>query len=263
MRTRRQADLASNESAQMSFGKARSPAYLIALVGLVSAVLSSNTVAQVIGPSFNCQQAGTPDEQTICRDRRLAELDQTMSAAFNQVDQSNKQAARYAARELLTARRACGADRLCILDQQVNAIETFAAFGAPVAVPSWVGAYRVTLFAARREAPASGMPTRIGQCSLTRIASIGSRFGDELKPPSADRDNGTAVTFTNRGGQVSYTYVEAVAKSRIGDEILVCLVSVPKDCPPGDNRGKVYSATNLRTKESWLLPDSQHMCGGA
>ena len=31
----------------------------------------------------------------------------------------------------------------------------------------------------------------------------------------------------------------------------------------GDERGRVYSGTNLRTRGSWQLPDAQHMCGGA
>ena len=39
--------------------------------------------------------------------------------------------------------------------------------------------------------------------------------------------------------------------------------SVPENCPPGDDRGKIYKATNLRTNESWEAPDSQHSCGGA
>jgi len=171
---------------KMSFGKLRFFTLLAALSGFCLGLATPNMLAaQSIGPSFDCRQANAQDEQAICRDPRLAELDQTVSAAFNQVGQSNKQQAKDTARELLAARHACATDRLCILDQQVNAIEIFAAFGAPVAVPSWVGAYRAALFAARHEAPASGMPVRIGQCSLTRIASIGSRFDEELKPPSA------------------------------------------------------------------------------
>jgi hypothetical protein len=50
---------------------------------------------------------------------------------------------------------------------------------------------------------------------------------------------------------------------RSGDKVKLCLVSLPEDCPPGDDRGKIYRATNLRTGESWEAPDSQHSCGGA
>jgi hypothetical protein len=45
--------------------------------------------------------------------------------------------------------------------------------------------------------------------------------------------------------------------------VLLCLVSIPKNCPAGDERGKIYSATNLNTTAYWLLPDAQHGCGGA
>ena len=130
-------------------------------------------------------------------------------------------------------------------------------------VPPWAGSYRITLFAARSESPVRDMPTRVGQCSITKIASISSRFGEELKPPTDEMDSGSAVSFANQGYQVSYSYIAALADSRIGDEVLVCLVSIPKNCPPGDDRGRVYSATNLRTKGTWVLPDAQHMCGGA
>jgi hypothetical protein len=40
-------------------------------------------------------------------------------------------------------------------------------------------------------------------------------------------------------------------------------VELPTDCPPGDDRGKVYKTTNKRTGESWTQADAEHMCGGA
>jgi hypothetical protein len=51
--------------------------------------------------------------------------------------------------------------------------------------------------------------------------------------------------------------------ARVGDKVQLCLTSLPQDCPPGDVRGKVYKATDLRTGKSWELPDAEHMCGGA
>jgi hypothetical protein len=32
---------------------------------------------------------------------------------------------------------------------------------------------------------------------------------------------------------ISYSYIAAIADAHIGDEVLLCLVSLPKDCPPG------------------------------
>ena len=99
-------------------------------------------------------------------------------------------------------------------------------------------------------------PTRIGQCVGTRVKEVGTRL--ENTPGS-----GSLVTFTNGGVQVSYEQVREVDESRPGDRVSMCLVSIPKDCPPGDDRGRTYKATNKRTGQSWTLPDSEHMCGGA
>ena len=99
-------------------------------------------------------------------------------------------------------------------------------------------------------------PTRIGQCVGTRVKEVGTQL--ENTPGS-----GSLVTFTNGGVQVSYDQVREVDKSRRGDRVSMCLVSIPKDCPPGDDRGRTYKTTNKRTGQSWTLPDSEHMCGGA
>jgi hypothetical protein len=122
-------------------------------------------------------------------------------------------------------------------------------------------ALRVTVLAillmtaALRQARAEELPTEIGACSETTIEDIGYRLGDP--------DSGSAISYANGGGQVSYDTIPEIHRSRVGDPVRVCLVSIPEDCPPGDDRGKVYSATNLRTGDSWEAPDSQHSCGGA
>ncbi len=54
-----------------------------------------------------------------------------------------------------------------------------------------------------------------------------------------------------------------VERSRVGDPAIVCLASLPQDCPKGDERGKVYASADLRTLLAWSLPDAEHMCGGA
>jgi hypothetical protein len=105
------------------------------------------------------------------------------------------------------------------------------------------------------QAEAAGLPAEIGQCSETTIEEIGYRLGDP--------DSGSAISYANGGVQVSYDTIPEIHRSRVGDTVKLCLVSVPEDCPPGDDRGKIYSATNLRTGESWEAPDSQHSCGGA
>jgi hypothetical protein len=106
-----------------------------------------------------------------------------------------------------------------------------------------------------QQAKAEDLPTEIGACSETTIEDIGYRLGDP--------DSGSAISYANGGGQVFYDTIPEIHRSRVGDPVRLCLVSIPEDCPPGDDRGKVYSATNLRTSESWEAPDSQHSCGGA
>jgi hypothetical protein len=93
-------------------------------------------------------------------------------------------------------------------------------------------------------------------CVQTEIASLGSRL-------DGSPDSGSAISYANGIYGVSYDVVEAVRSSRIGDPVTLCLISLPQGCPKGDNRGKVYSATNLRTKQGWSLPDAEHTCGGA
>lgn len=229
------------------------------------AILTANTgSAQSAHPSFDCAKALKPDERAICSDDRLAELDQAVSIAFGQAAQKSKGDARKMAVDSLGARRACGANRICILDQQIKALEGYSELGSSVPVPPWVGTYRAEIFMTRGEPQAKTLPKRVGQCTITKIAGISTRFGDELKPPIDELDtSGSAITYANEGYQVSYSYIQALADSHLGDEVLLCLASIPKNCPKGDDRGRMYSATNLRTKGSWLLPDSQHMCGGA
>jgi hypothetical protein len=109
---------------------------------------------------------------------------------------------------------------------------------------------------------AEPLPAGIGHCSRTAIAWIGTRLEDgQTGRPIPG--SGSAVKFAHGGYQVSYDTVPQITTSRIGDPVTMCLVSIPRNCPPGDNRWRVYQTINLRTGQSWQLPDSQHSCGGA
>ena len=109
--------------------------------------------------------------------------------------------------------------------------------------------------AAACPAQAGELPGRVGECAMTAIREVGTR----LDTPGS----GSAVSFENGGTQVGYETVPAIDHSRPGDRVRMCLVSIPKNCPKGDERGRVYRTTNLRTRQSWTLADSAHMCGGA
>ena len=111
-------------------------------------------------------------------------------------------------------------------------------------------------------ASAQTLPTREGTCVRTKIAAVEQRLRDGPSGPFIT-GSGSAVRFVNGGYQVAYAEIEAVRNSRAGDPVFVCLVRVPRGCPAGDARGRVYTTTNLRTLESWTMPDSEHECGGA
>jgi len=113
-----------------------------------------------------------------------------------------------------------------------------------------------TTAAAPAEVAATTLPTEIGGCVDTVVESHGPRL-------EGVADSGSAITYENGLIQVSYDVVPGIDHSQPGDAAHVCLVSVPENCPPGDDRGKVYTVTNGRTGESWTAPDSQHTCGGA
>ena len=108
----------------------------------------------------------------------------------------------------------------------------------------------------------AGLPQRIGECVRTTITLIHPRMRTE--PWTDEQFNwGTGVQFANGGRQVSYEREEAILASRPGDKVVMCLISIPRGCPPRDDRGREYFVTNERTGQKWELPDSQHYCGGA
>src|SRR5580700_7765624 len=95
------------------------------------------------------------------------------------------------------------------------------------------------------EAAADPLPSEIGQCSRTTIGWIGTRLTDgQTGGPIAN--SGSAVKFANGGYQVSYETVPQIGASRVGDPVTICLISVPRHCPAGDNRGREYQTINLR-----------------
>jgi hypothetical protein len=106
------------------------------------------------------------------------------------------------------------------------------------------------------------LPKHVGQCTLTKVKKVETRLVDgATNQPIVG--SGSAIEFANGGYQVSYRQEKSVDHSRPGDSVRMCLVSIPKGCPPGDDRGRMYRTTNLRNRGSWTLPDSEHMCGGA
>ncbi len=105
-------------------------------------------------------------------------------------------------------------------------------------------------------ADANSLPTKVGQCGVTTVKQIESRL--EGVPNS-----GSAISYVNGGYQVSYDMIPAIQVSHPGNSVRLCLVSIPRNCPSGDTRGRIYRATNLRTGGTWTAADAEHSCGGA
>ena len=111
--------------------------------------------------------------------------------------------------------------------------------------------------------PSSILPDKVGECADTTITSITDRFGADLTPSKKGSEKGTFVRFSNSGVQVSLVKERSIVRSQVFDKVNMCLVDIPKGCPAGDNRGRVYKTTNLRTGESWSLPNDVRACSGA
>lgn len=107
------------------------------------------------------------------------------------------------------------------------------------------------------------LPTKVGECTEATITELSDYWGKKLSARKQEIDQGVAIGSATREGQYSHESYPAVVQSKVGDKVKMCLISIPSKCPPGDNRGRVYKTTNLRTNQSWSLPDDIHSCGGA
>jgi uncharacterized protein len=204
-----------------------------------------------IAPSFDCTKASAEDEQAICSSRKLAELDVIIAKGYaDLVGRIGKKEAAAVGGPLLKRRQACMSDVNCIYRREAEFVRVLAARGAPVALPKWIDD--------AAGLPNQALPGAVGKCARTTIDDIGARLMGDYAFTS-----GSSVSFANGGYQVSYDSEPAILGSRLGDPVTVCLKRLPENCPPGDERGKEYETTNIRTGKSWTLPDSEHSCGGA
>ncbi len=226
--------------------------------GTLAAQAASNPA-----PSFDCTQASSPDERTICVNPYLARIDVLVSKAYAGFTPEFGGSKRSIGKWLLDDRRNCGTDEACIAAVEVNALETYGDIVSWTEsyVDALIGAKAIDYSAAVSTRQDQAMPKNVGDCAMTHISALTTRFGDPLD--GTDPSAGSAIAFTNGGGQVSYDMESAFYDTKVGDPVVMCLTSVPRDCPKGDDRGRTYYGLDVRTGGTWSLPDSQHMCGGA
>jgi uncharacterized protein len=237
---------------------------MLVLAAILAGSVLGAAPARADGPSFDCAKASLPAEKAICADPQLSAIDLLVAKAYKDFEPAFGGDKRKIARGLIADRNACRSDTACIVSALNNALQTYGN------APSWVQDYNIALIgkkaldaAARnpgnRDQP---LPSAVGQCATTHIKTLTTRLGDdplETAPP----EGGSAATFTNGGGSVSYDREPGLATSKVGEPVEMCLIAIPRDCPKGDDRGRVFYALDLVAKGSWALPDSEHLCGGA
>ncbi len=185
--------------------------------------------------SFDCAKAATPSEVAICGNPTLSALDAQLGAAY--------------------ARRVTAEPALRQLERGWIAVRNVGC-GRSVACLTRLTRWQLGWLQTGAAQPPAALPRTPGACSLSRIKLVGYRL-------EGGAGSGSLVVEANGAEQVSYDQVPAADHSRAGDPALVCLIELPHNCPPGDDRGKVYGVANLRTLGAWSGPDAEHMCGGA
>jgi hypothetical protein len=100
------------------------------------------------------------------------------------------------------------------------------------------------------------MPTIVLSCGGAIITNVVQRL------PGVS-DGGYAIDFNNQGHSVLEGTVDAMANSRVGDHVFICLTYKKQNCANGETRDSIFTFTNLRTLEAWSSAATEHMCGGA
>ncbi|WP_245438059.1 MULTISPECIES: lysozyme inhibitor LprI family protein [unclassified Mesorhizobium] len=237
---------------------------LLVLAVILAGGMLAAPSARADGPSFDCAKASLPAEKAICADPQLSAIDLLVAKAYKGFEPAFGGDKRKIARGLIADRNACRSDTACIVSALNNALQTYGN------APSWVQDYNIALIGKKALDTAAGnpgnndqpLPSAVGQCASTHIKTLTTRLGDDPLE-TASPDAGSAATFTNGGGAVSYDREPGLAASKVGEPVVTCLIAIPRDCPRDDDRGRVYYSIDLVAKGSWALPDSEHLCGGA
>jgi uncharacterized protein len=234
---------------------------LISMVPLFGVLHGAPASVQSIHPGLDCVNARSADEKSICKYGKLAQLDQAITIAVKQVREKQIKTPPEAT-GYLTERRNCGGNAVCILDAQVREISTLDRYGARIPVPGWIGSYRLFILKDGKQTLAGLLPMSIGRCTKTKIVGMTMRSGDPSKRPMDDASYQMSVEYEDSGFQISSKYVPELAASSPGDDVVLCLDAIPSYCLWNEHV-RIYSATNLRTNGSWIMPDpdAQQVCG--
>ncbi len=232
------------------------------MLGGVSLMLSSTAW----GASFDCKKASSFIEHTICSESELSKLDEDLLTAYKIsldmcfTDEAIKQTKQEQRQWLKNVRNAC-TDVSCLKRVYKERIETLA--------PPDGGEEIVD---GEAELDAANLPTEIGACVDGYIGAKNTRFDNAV---AGEAGGEVYVWLTNEVDlyiveianlpeeENPNAYMYTTDDFKIGDKINLCLVSVPSECPEGDERGKVYEVTNYKNAKRFTGVDAWHSCGGA
>ena len=119
-------------------------------------------------------------------------------------------------------------------------------------------------------AGAAGPPSRVGSCSDSfafskRFRMVPSPGDSDYQRSSDPFGKEVIISLTNGLSIYSGDGDEFILSTNFapGHRVQACLLALPKDCPPGDQRGKRYRFVDLQTGARAEGIDSWHFCGGA
>jgi uncharacterized protein len=236
------------------------PVGIIPTLGIFLLVVASAPPKSLYS-SVSCDNADSSDERAICSHDRLTQLDKAIAMAMKDDSKNQNKHTPADNFDYPRERRSCGANAACILDTEVREVSRLDREGGRIPVPTWVGSYRLSLLREGAARFVNFLPVDIGTCTKTKIVGMEMRSGDATKTPRADANFRMSVEYDDWGFQVSFGYLDDLAASTPGDDVVLCLDAVPQTCLWNEHV-KIYSATNLRTQGSWILtdPDAKHVC---
>lgn len=116
----------------------------------------------------------------------------------------------------------------------------------------------------------SSIPTRIGDCFETQVVDKFFRLWAPDDPEMPQEEYGIGKEIVLKLPNEFLLYTDQIGDRQLaspdyapGNPVQLCLVSIPTDCPPGDDRGKEYSLLDRKTGYQAVHIDSWHLCGGA
>lgn len=226
----------------------------LALTGLLAG--SIFTCPPAGAASFDCAKAATLVETAICSNQELSTLDDSLTSVYQKAIRRSQtpDTLKEAQRAWLKRRNACQNTHCIKVLYKQRLAELTAAHPGP------------------QRAAGLQLLTRPGDCMETTIDNKQTRFegsvpgqpGGEIAVSLA-AGVGLYITAIPHlsASQDQDVYMARTRDFAVGDRVRLCLDALPDDCPPGDDRGKVYTVTNLKNQLTFTGIDSWHSCGGA